>query len=99
MFEYNIPEAPHFIADENKYPDENHKRSFIEEYLLKLKQIKGELSEIDTVDHILKEVEAYQIGHNLFWVLSGICYSKYVTDYHKFDFWVMKYITIITIKV
>ena len=97
LYEYNTPSAPYFIADENKFPDENHRRSFVEEYLLKLKQIKGELSEIDTVDHILKEVEAYQIGHNLFWILSGICYSKYITDYHKFDFWVTKYI--LTIKV
>ena len=89
MFEYNTPEPPHFIVHENKYPDENHKRCFIEEYLSKIKQIKGEFNDIDTVDHILKEVEAYQFGHNLFWIVSGFCYTKYAADDHV-DFWVIK---------
>ena len=88
MFQYNTPDPPHFIVDEDKYPDENHQRNFINEYLIKLKQIKGELSEIDTIDHIMKEVEVYQIGHNLFWTLLPICCADDVNDPDLFDCWV-----------
>ena len=89
MFQYNTSDPPYFTVDEDKYPNENHQRNFINEYLIKLKQIKGELSEIDTVDHIMKEVEAYQIGHNLFWtILTLCCADDDVTDPNSFDCWV-----------
>ena len=89
---YFTPEPPHFIVDRNKYPSQEHRRIFIREYLNKLKQIKGNLDdEIDNEDHILKEVEAYQIGHVLFWSLLDVrCTLSPLIQNFKIDFWVSK---------
>ena len=91
MIEYNTPEPPYFLADRNKYPDEKHQRLFIREYLNKLKQIKGNLDdEIDNEDHILKEVEAYQIGFLWYIISISIDYAINSKTNHSgnFDFWV-----------
>lgn len=89
--EYNTPDPPHFLADRNKYPDERHQRLFIREYLNKLKQIKGNLDdEVDNEDHIMQEVQAYQMPHILFWTLLNVCYANMsmISDQFTFDFWV-----------
>ena len=81
----------YFGVDRNNYPDEQHQRLFIREYLNKLKQIKGNLDdEIDNEDHLLKEVEAYQIGFLWYLILIRIDYAINSKSNHSgnFDFWV-----------
>ena len=86
--EFNTPDPPHFIIDKTKYPNEQHQRNFIKEYLNKIKEIKGELNEqIDNEDHILKEVEAYRIGLLLYWIMANITYI--LSSQFTSDFWVL----------
>ena len=94
--ELNTPDPPHFIIDKSKYPNEQHQRNFIKEYLNKVKEIKGELNEqIDNEDHILKEVEAYQIAHLFFWLMANIYYTKFsLSSQFTFDFCVSKLLKI-----
>lgn len=87
-FDYSYPEYPHFLAKQSEYPSTEQQLNFIRSYLSNLESCNSDIvisKEVNTEEHLLKEVDVFVLASHFLWTLWSIVNAQ--NSQIQFGYW------------